>query len=99
MLRTDPRGKKLGSGLLSAALGLIDSKKFKKISLCTVDRGLNHPQRPRNYCPPDYLWRKHGFEMSLDLLAYLSWKDIGQNIETQKPMNIWFKKHSLQSAG
>lgn len=98
MLRAGSRGKKLGSGLPSTALGLIDSKKFKKISFCTVDRGLNHPQRPRNYCSPDYLWRKHGFEKSVNLLAYFSWKDIGQNMETQNPMNIWFKEHSKEEA-
>lgn len=63
-------------------------------SLCTVDRGLNHPRRPGNYCPPDYLWEKYGFVKSTNLLAYLAWTDIGQKIETQKPMNIWFKINS-----
>lgn len=96
MLRADSRGKKLGSRLLSTALGLIDSKKFKKVSLCTVDRGLNHLQRPVSYCSPDYLWKKCGFEKSINLLAYLDWKDIGQEIETQKPMNIWFREHSKE---
>lgn len=94
ILRADSRGQKLGSRLLSTALSLIDMKRFKKTSLCTVDRGLNHPRRPGNYCPPDYLWEKYGFVKSTYLLAYLAWTDIGQKIETKKPMNIWFKINS-----
>lgn len=98
MLRADSRGKKLGSRLLSTALGLIDSERYKKVSLCTVDRGLHHPQRPGNYCSPDHLWTKFGFEKSMNLLAYFAWKDIGQDIETQKPMNIWLRNHFKEEA-
>ena len=93
MLRADSRGQGLGSSLLSTALSLIDLTRFKKVSLCTVDRGLNHPRRPVNYCPPDYLWEKYGFVKSSNHLAYLGWKDIGHEIETDKPMNIWFKNN------
>ena len=89
MLRADSRGQGLGSRLLSTALSLINLERFRIISLCTVDRGLNHPRRPGNYCPPDYLWTKYGFVKSNNLLAYLAWKDIGHEVETQKPMNIW----------
>jgi GNAT superfamily N-acetyltransferase len=94
MLRADSRGKKLGSSLMSTALDLIDSNKFKKISLCTVDRGLNHPREPLSYSPPDYLWKKYGFEKSGNLMAYLDWKDVGQDVDTRKPLNIWFRQHS-----
>jgi hypothetical protein len=37
---------------------------------------------------------KYGFVKSTNLLAYLAWTDIGQKIETKKPMNIWFKINS-----
>jgi GNAT superfamily N-acetyltransferase len=94
MLRADSRGKKLGSRLMSTALDLIDSSQFKKISLCTVDRGLSHPREPLGYSPPDYLWKKYGFEKSGNLMAYLDWKDIGHCVETRKPLNIWFRQHS-----
>jgi len=94
MLRKDARGKKMGSKLFSTALSLIDSKKYKRVSLCTVDRGSNHPQCPESYCSPDYLWKKYGFEKSAHLVAFLSWKDIGQTTETKKTMNIWFKELS-----
>ncbi len=91
MLRKDARGKKMGSKLLATALSLIDSRKYKIVSLCTVDRGSNHPQRPESYCSPEYLWTKYGFVKSFNLLAFFAWKDIGQKIETRKPMNIWLK--------
>jgi GNAT superfamily N-acetyltransferase len=93
MLRAGSRGQGLGSSLLSTALSLIDLNRFKKVSLCTVDRGLNHPRQPGNYCPPDYLWKKYGFAKSSNLKANLAWKDIGDEIETLKPMNIWFKNN------
>ena len=94
MLRADSRGKKLGSSLMATALGLIDSRRFQKVCLCTVDRGLDHPQRPLSYLPPDYLWKKHGFEKSNNLMAYFDWKDVGEEVETRKPMNIWLREHS-----
>jgi GNAT superfamily N-acetyltransferase len=94
MLRADSRGKKLGSRLMSTALDLIDSNQFKKISLCTVDRGLSHPREPLGYSPPDYLWKKYGLEKSGNLMAGQDWKDIGQDVETRKPLSIWFRQHS-----
>ena len=27
-------------------------------------------------------------------MAYLDWKDMGQDVETRKPLNIWFRQHS-----
>lgn len=95
MLRPGARGKKLGSRLLAAALSLIDPNQYKKVALCTVDRGSNHPLSPENYCPPDYLWRKFAFQKVAHLTAYLDWKDIGQTHETRKPMNVWFREHSV----
>jgi hypothetical protein len=27
-------------------------------------------------------------------MAYFDWKDVGEEVETRKPMNIWFREHS-----
>jgi len=94
VLRADSRAQGLGSRLLSTALSLINLKRFRIISLCTVGRGLNHPRRHDNYYSPDYLWEKYVFVKSNNLLAYLAWKDIGRETETPKPMDIWLKKDS-----
>jgi len=93
LIRLGSRGKQLGSSLLSAALGLVDSSVYKKVCLCTVDRGIDDPRRPANYFPPDSLWTKHGFEKSNSLLAFLDWKDLGEEGMTRKPMNLWLRSH------
>lgn len=91
MIRADSRGKGLGSELLSSCISLIDVSKYKKICLYTVDRDPNHPPRPEKYRSPDSLWRKLGFEKDKNLVVYYHWKDVGDEVETEKPMNVWVK--------
>jgi len=91
MLRNDSRGRGLGSALLSEALRAIDTQKYKKVFLCAVDRGENHPLRPKSYFPPDTLWKKFGFDMETDKVIFYHWKDIGEDHSTEKPMKVWVK--------
>ncbi len=93
MVRTDARGKGYGAALLTANLQRIDAAGFGKVCLYTVDRGETHPLRPQGYRPPDCLWQKLGFEKDKNRMAYFRWKDLGQESETEKPMNVWVKKN------
>ena len=97
MIRNDNRGQGLGSLLLRNLLDLIDKKRFKAVCLYTVDRGDNHPLKPESYQSPDSLWRKFGFEKHPSHVVYFSWQDLGNVVETEKPMNEWIKNLVLAS--
>ena len=91
MIRKDNRSKGIGTLLLKNMLDLIDKNQFKTVCLYTVDRGNNHPLKPDFYQSPDSLWRKFGFEKHSSHIVYFSWRDLGNVVETEKPMNVWIK--------
>ncbi|MBI3771803.1 MAG: GNAT family N-acetyltransferase [Gammaproteobacteria bacterium] len=92
MVRANARGKGIGTKLLATALSAIDPEKYKTICLAAVDRGNNHPSCPKQYAAPDSLWRKFGFEKHEHLVVTFTWKDVGDVVETEKPMQVWVKK-------
>ena len=91
MIRKDNRSKGIGTLLLRNMLDLIDKQQFTTACLYTVDRGDNHPLKPELYQSPDSLWKKFGFEKHSSHRVYLSWRDLGNITETEKPMNVWIK--------
>lgn len=91
MVRDGWRGKGIGSLLLSTMIDTVDPIKYKKWFLCAVDREANHPLRPDNYRSPDSLWTKFGFKQQLHAKVYFAYKDIGNAVETNKPMNVWVR--------
>lgn len=65
---------------------------YDRLAFCAVDRPADHPLRPADYVPLDRFWRKRGFARHPDLVAYFSWRDIGQDAQTEKPMVFWLKQ-------
>jgi GNAT superfamily N-acetyltransferase len=59
---------------------------------CAVVRRDDHPARPRDYRPLDGFWHKRGYRKVPGLVAQLSWKDVGAERETAKPMQFWLKE-------
>lgn len=60
-------------------------------ALCTVERPLDHPRRPRNYLPLDPIWQRFGFDKRADLTTSFDWLDVGDAQETNKPLVFWVK--------
>jgi GNAT superfamily N-acetyltransferase len=58
---------------------------------CGVQRALDHPLRPEAYVPLDNFWRKRGYEKHEDLNTTFSWKELGEEVESPKPMTFWMK--------
>ena len=52
----------------------------------------DHPARPADYRPLDAFWRKRGYEKLDDVVAEYSWKDLGDTVETAKPLQFWMRK-------
>lgn len=59
---------------------------------CSVIRPADHPARPADYAPLDPFWRKRGYEKVEGLVASFPWKDIGDSVETEKPMQFWMRE-------
>jgi GNAT superfamily N-acetyltransferase len=64
---------------------------FTQICFCAVERGADHPLRPRDYVPLDTVWRHFGYTPEPALTMQLAWKDVDQDASTQHRMRFWFK--------
>lgn len=64
----------------------------RHVAFCAVQRPEDHPNRPADYRPLDAFWRARGYAPLTGVVARFSWKDIGENIETQKPLQFWIRE-------
>ncbi|MBU1211895.1 MAG: GNAT family N-acetyltransferase [Alphaproteobacteria bacterium] len=65
---------------------------FEISTFCRVVRPDDHPLKPADYRPLDEFWKKRGYAPVDGLVAYYSWKDIGEDAETEKPLQFWTRK-------
>ena len=64
---------------------------IKYACFCGVQRPDDHPSRPADYQPLDQFWRNRGYEKRPELATHFSWKEIGEQEESLKPMTFWMK--------
>ncbi len=67
---------------------------FTTCCFCAVERPQDHPLRPADYQPLDSFWNKRGFCHRPELRTQYSWRDVGDVLETDKPMSFWMKELS-----
>ncbi len=65
---------------------------FREAVFCAVIRPDDHPLRPPDYRPLDPFWQKRGYEKLDGVIVRFPWTDIGERGETDKPMQVWFRK-------
>lgn len=65
---------------------------FDYSCFCGVQRPDDHPRRPAGYKPLDNFWRKRGYEKHPELSTTFSWKEVGEDTESPKPMTFWMKR-------
>lgn len=65
---------------------------FDYCCFCGVQRPDEHPRRPADYVPLDAFWRKRGYEKHPEFNTTFSWKELGEDTESPKPMTFWMKK-------
>lgn len=66
--------------------------KYHTTCFCGVNRPENHKDRPTSYLPLDTFWTRLGYEKEPKLIASFSWKDIGEDFESDKNMIYWKKQ-------
>lgn len=85
------RGQGVGHKFFDLREAHARSLGFTKCAFCGVQRPADHPMRPAEYRPLDAFWRARGYEPTEGVVAQFSWKDIGEEGETLKPLQFWIR--------
>ncbi|MCL6286056.1 GNAT family N-acetyltransferase [Ruegeria sp. 2012CJ41-6] len=64
---------------------------YAKSAFCGVVRPADHPARPAHYRALDGFWTKRGYHKLPGVIAQFSWKDLGDDAESQKNLQFWIR--------
>ena len=85
------RGKGLGKRFFAEReQHAASSGRYQSVYFCGVERPDDHPLRPANYRPLDPFWKAQGYQPA-GLVSYFQWRDIGEETESKKKRNYWWK--------
>lgn len=68
--------------------------RFEMVCFCAIERSPHHPQRPPDYMPLDAFWRRRGFTKHPELHTDYVYRELGEAVESPKPMVFWLKSLS-----
>ena len=85
------RGRGLGHAFFDRREAHARAMGRKWSAFCAVQRPQDHPARPPSYRPLDDFWTGRGYVPMPGVVASFGWRDIGDETETQKPMQFWMK--------
>lgn len=87
------RRQGIGKALFKIAENWVsNTNQFETYSLATVIRAKNHPKRPQGYTSSDTFWLKLNYKKTDDIICTISWKEVGEETESSKPLLFWSKK-------
>lgn len=91
VLRKACRGQGMGARFFEAREAWARQlKSFGTLAFCAVERPGNHPRRPPEYRPLHAFWRRQSFGPT-DIFCHISWKELGEEEESPKPLRFWLK--------
>ncbi|RBW58760.1 GNAT family N-acetyltransferase [Ruegeria sp. A3M17] len=91
VLLSDYRGQGVGHTFFDLREAHARKLGYRKCAFCSVRHPAEHPMRPNNYHPLDDFWCARGYERMPGVIAQFSWKDIGEEGETVKPLQFWMR--------
>ncbi len=65
---------------------------YRYSCFCAVQRPEDHPARPADFVPLDRFWSKRGYSIKPELQTEFSWKELGEETASPKPMTFWMKR-------
>lgn len=86
------RGKRIGHRFFQEREAFAASLHLPLTCFCIVQRPEEHPKKPSHYFSLEAFWKKLGYREQKHLVAHYSWKEIGDEGETVKPMQFWMKR-------
>lgn len=91
VLMPEYRKKGLYKSLFKYREEAAKSQGYKYASFCAVNRSSNDPRKPDHYMPLDPVWQKYGYSKLQDVKAYFTWKEVGEDQQSEKEMVFWIK--------
>ena len=85
------RGRGLGHAFFDAREAQARALGRSHAAFCAVIRPADHPARPASYRPLDGFWRGRGYAPLPGAVAQFRWKDLGDTVETEKPLQVWWR--------
>lgn len=92
VLRRGYRGRGLGHAFFDRRERFARERGYRNTAFCAVERPAAHPARPSDYRPLDAFWRARGYEKHPAITARFAWRDVGDTLETDKPMVFWLRE-------
>ena len=86
------RGKGLGHQFFEHREDAARRLGFSQTCFCAVVRDAEHPAKPEHYRDLHPFWTKRGYRPLENCRASYSWKDLGDQGETEKTMQFWAKR-------
>jgi GNAT superfamily N-acetyltransferase len=86
------RGRGLGHAFFDQREQSAREYGFTLASFCAVQRPADHPAHPHDYAPHDAFWTRRGYRILPQAVATFSWRDLGEQEESAKPMVFWIKE-------
>ncbi len=83
------RGRGVGHAFFDAREAKARSLGLSYCAFCSVIRPEDHPRRPSSAHTHDAFWRKRGYAPLDGAIARFAWQDVGDNAETEKPLQFW----------
>lgn len=62
------------------------------VAFCSVKRPDTHPAKPENARSNDAFWLGRGYQPLPGVIAEFSWKDLGDDTESIKPLQFWMRE-------
>ncbi|GGW30312.1 GNAT family acetyltransferase [Gemmobacter lanyuensis] len=91
VLLPEYRGQGIGHRFFDAREAHARALNRSHVAFCGVQRPEDHPLRPSIYRSNDAFWRKRGYEQLPGIVAEFSWKDVGEEAESRKPLQFWMR--------
>lgn len=91
VLLPEYRGQGAGHRFFDLREGQARALGLRYAAFCSVKRPDDHPARPESYRPLDGFWRKRGYAPVPGVVAQFTWRDIGEDAETAKPLQVWMR--------
>lgn len=83
------RGRGIGTQFFDLREEYARGMGYDHICFASVVRPPDHPLTPTAYRPLDAFWTNRGYGRLPGVVAHFPWKDVDQDVSTDKPLQFW----------
>ena len=92
VLLSEYRGRGIGHAFFDHREAHARALGATQCCFCSVIRPDTHPAKPATYRSLDGFWHKRGYAPLPDATVSFDWKDVDEDIETQKKLQVWTRQ-------